>query len=69
MKEIWKKCEEELDEMQKELQDEIEKVIEEVTQQKFEKIAEVKADYEFILKRLEASKNKEKVEQKKQERE
>lgn len=62
MKEIWKNCEVDVDELQKEMQEEIEKVIEDLTNQKFEKIAEVKADYEFMIKRLEAQKNKEKVE-------
>ena len=32
----------------------MEKVIEEVTQQKFERIAEVKADFDFMIKRLES---------------
>lgn len=48
------------------MQSQIEKVIEEVTSEKFEKIAETKADFEFIIKRLE--KNKEKQDKKKQER-
>mgnify|MGYP006897436058 CR=1 FL=1 len=38
-----------------------------MTQEKFEKIAEVKAEYEFAIKRL--TKNPEKQEKKKQERE
>lgn len=37
-----------------------------MTSLKFEKIAEVKADYEFMLKKL--SKNKEKMQEKKKER-
>ena len=40
------------------MQSQIEKVIEEVTQEKFEKIAEVKAEFEFAIKRL--AKNPEK---------
>ena len=40
------------------MQSKIEKVIEDVTQEKFEKIAEVKAEFEFIIKRLEKNKEK-----------
>ena len=53
------------------MQSRIETVIEEVTQEKFEKIAEVKAEYEFLIKGLDKNKekqNKEKLEKKKQER-
>lgn len=47
----------------------MEKVIEEVTQEKFEKIAEIKANYDFMIKRLESSKQKEKADLKRKEKE
>lgn len=34
----------------------MEKIIEEVTQDKYEKIAEIKASFDFMIKRLESSK-------------
>jgi len=39
--------------LSKEKQEKIEKIVEDVTQQKFEKIAEIKASYDFMIKRLE----------------
>ena len=55
-----------LDNFKKEEEDCDSDSFEEVTQEKFEKLAEVKAEYEFIIKRLE--KNKEKQDKKKLER-
>ena len=46
----------------------MEKIIEEVTQEKFEKIAEIKANYDFMIKRLESSKQKEKADAKRKEK-
>lgn len=52
MQQIWKNCEEIMERLQKEKQDKIEQIIEEVTQLKFEKIAEVKVSYDFMIKKL-----------------
>ena len=68
MQEVWKTCEDLLEKHQKEKQDALEKIIEEVTQEKFEKIAEIKANYDFMIKRLESSKQKEKADAKRKEK-
>lgn len=47
-----------MEELQKEKQDEIEKALEEFTSNKFEKTAEIKGEYEFMIKRLEQAKPK-----------
>lgn len=59
-----------MEELHTEKQQAIEKTIEEVTQQKYDRIAEIKSDFEFVIKRLENAKNKdtEKISKKKQER-
>ena len=49
-----------MEEFQKEKNDAIEKIIEDIAQEKYEKIAEAKADFDFILKKLNPQKNKEK---------
>ena len=49
------------------MQAQIERVIEEVTQEKFEKIAEAKGDYEFFIKRLEKKNEKPELKKEKQE--
>ena len=41
-----------MERLQREKQEKIEKIIEEVTQEKFEKIADVKASFDFMIKRL-----------------
>jgi hypothetical protein len=64
MKEIWKTCEEMMDSLAKEKQTQIERIIEEVTTEKFEKLAEIKASFDFLIKRLETSKQKDKAEEK-----
>jgi hypothetical protein len=64
MKEIWKTCEEMMDTLAKEKQTQIERIIEEVTTEKFEKLAEIKASFDFLIKRLETSKQKDKAEEK-----
>jgi hypothetical protein len=46
----------------------IERIIEEVTAEKFEKIAEIKGSFDFMIKKLEQAKQKEKAEAKKKER-
>ncbi len=43
-----------LDALDKEKQEQIQKIIEEVTNEKYEKIAELKASFDFMIKRLEA---------------
>jgi hypothetical protein len=67
--EIWKNCEEMMEQLAKEKQERIEKIIEEVTVEKFEKLAELKASFDFMIKRLDASKQKEKADQKRKEKE
>ena len=47
-----------MEELQKEKQEEIEKALEEFTMNKYEKIAEIKGSYEFMIKRLEQAKQK-----------
>jgi hypothetical protein len=64
MKEIWKTCEEMMETLAKEKQAQIERIIEEVTTEKFEKLAEIKASFDFLIKRLESSKQKDKAEEK-----
>jgi hypothetical protein len=64
MKEIWKTCEEMMETLAKEKQAQIERIIEEVTTEKFEKLAEIKASFDFLIKRLETSKQKDKAEEK-----
>ena len=62
MKEIWKNCEEIMDQLAKEKQQKIESIIEEVAQLKFEKIAEIKAGYDMMIKRLELVRKKDAAE-------
>ena len=64
MKEIWKTCEEMMETLAREKQAQIERIIEEVTTEKFEKLAEIKASFDFLIKRLETSKQKDKAEEK-----
>ena len=68
MNEIWKNCEDMMDQLAAEKQDKIEKIIEEVTQEKFERIAELKASFEFMIKRLDQGKQKDKADLKRKER-
>lgn len=49
-----------MEKLQRDKQEKIEKIIEEVTQEKFEKIAEIKASFDFMIKRLDQQKQKEK---------
>lgn len=64
--EIWKNCEDLMNSLALQKQQRIEQIIEEVTMEKYEKLAELKASYEFVLKRLD--KQKEKAEAKRKER-
>lgn len=58
-----------MENLNREKQLKIEQVIEDITTQKYESIAEIKANFEFMIKRLETAKQKEKAENKKKERE
>jgi len=69
MKEIWKQCEDMMETLAKEKQAQIEKIIEEVTTEKFEKLAEAKASFDIVIKRMEAAKQKEKADAKRKEKE
>ena len=69
MQQVWKTCEDLLEKHQIEKQEALVKVIEEVTQEKIEKIAEIKANFDFMIKRLESSKQKEKADLKRKEKE
>ena len=51
------------------LQAEIEKCFEEMTAQKFEKLAEVKANYDVMIKRLKPDQHAEKIEKMKAKKE
>jgi hypothetical protein len=68
MQEIWQRCEEMMDQLAKEKQAQIERLVEEVTQEKWEKIAEIKGSFDFMIKRLETAKQKDKAEAKKREK-
>ncbi len=50
---IFNNYQETLDSLDIEKQEKIQKIIEEVTNDKYEKIAELKASFEFMIKRLE----------------
>lgn len=69
MNAIWKNCEDMMDQLAKEKQERIEKIVEELTQEKFEKVAEIKQGYDFMIKKLDQSKQKEKAEAKRKEKE
>ncbi len=69
MKEIWKQCEDMMEALAKEKQEQIERIIEEVTTEKFEKLAEVKASFDIVIKRMDAAKQKEKADGKRKEKE
>ena len=56
MKEIWKQCEDMMEALAKEKQSQIERIIEEVTTEKFEKLAETKASFDVVIKRMETAK-------------
>jgi hypothetical protein len=56
MNEIWRHCELMMDRLAKEKQARIEQIIEEVAQERFEKIAEIKASFDFMIKKLEQAK-------------
>ena len=56
MKEVWKNCEQIMDKLSKEKTELIEQIIEDITSQKYEKVAEVKKTYDFVIKRLELTK-------------
>ena len=58
MKQIVDSVEKKLEDLNKERQDRIEKIIEECTLQRFERVAEIKGDYDFLIKKLESAKNK-----------
>lgn len=49
-----------MEEYQKEKGEQVEKIIEDIANEKYELIAEAKADFDFILKKLNPVKNKEK---------
>ena len=69
MKEIWKQCEDMMETLAKEKQSQIERIIEEVTTEKFEKLAEAKASFDIVIKRMETAKQKEKADAKRKEKE
>ena len=52
-----------------EKQAQIERIIEEVTTEKFEKLAEAKASFDIVIKRMETAKQKEKADAKRKEKE
>lgn len=52
-----------------EKQAQIERIIEEVTTEKFEKLAEAKASFDIVIKRMEIAKQKEKADAKRMEKE
>ncbi len=57
-----------MEQLAKEKQERIQKIIEEVTDEKYEKIAELKTSFDFMIKRLEQQKQKDKAEAKKAQR-
>ena len=65
MKDLLNNCQDVLEALSREKQDRIQKVIEDMTNEKYEKVAELKASFDFMIKRLEQQKQKEKAEAKK----
>ena len=64
MNQIWRNCEDMMEKLAQEKQDRVQKIIEEITAEKYEKIAELKASFDFMIKRLDSQKQKEKADAK-----
>ena len=62
MNTLWTNCQQLMEEMAREKEQKIQTIVEEVTQEKFEKLAEIKASYDFLIKKLESMKQREKEE-------
>ena len=56
MADLLNNCQDVLESLSREKQDRIQRVIEEMTNDKYEKIAELKASFDFMIKRLEQQK-------------
>lgn len=65
MTDLLNNCQDVLEALSREKQDRIQKVIEDMTNEKYEKVAELKASFDFMIKRLEQQKQKDKAEAKK----
>ena len=65
MTDLLNNCQDVLEALSREKQDRIQKVIEDITNEKYEKVAELKASFDFMIKRLEQQKQKDKADAKK----
>ncbi|CDW80650.1 UNKNOWN [Stylonychia lemnae] len=68
MHQIWSNCEHMIETLSVAKSSQMEQLIEEVTQQKYEKLAEIKATYDFMIKKLDQSKQKDKADEKRKEK-
>ena len=64
MTDLLNNCQDVLEALSREKQDRIQTLIEDMTNEKYEKVAELKASFDFMIKRLEQQKQKEKAEAK-----
>ncbi len=53
-----------MEKLAQEKQERVQKIIEEITTEKYEKLAELKASFDFMIKRLDAQKQKDKADAK-----
>ena len=64
MTDLLNNCQDVLEALSREKQDRIQTLIEDLTNEKYEKVAELKASFDFMIKRLEQQKQKDKAEAK-----
>eukprot|EP00347_Sterkiella_histriomuscorum_P014601 403360260 len=69
MHQIWSNCEHLIEQLSQTKAQKIEQLIEELTIQKYEKFAEIKSAYDFMIKKLESKKLKQEAEAKRKEKE
>lgn len=68
MSKIWNECESLMEKLSKQKQDELQQLVEELTQDKLEKIAEAKYNFDPLIRKLEQKKEKERADELKKER-
>ena len=64
MTDLLNNCQDVLEALSREKQDRIQSLLEDLTNDKFEKVADLKASFDFMIKRLEQQKHKDKAEAK-----
>ena len=64
MTDLLNNCQDVLEALSREKQDRIQTLLEDLTNDKFEKVADLKASFDFMIKRLEQQKQKDKAEAK-----